>query len=254
MIDTHCHIFAEEFNDDREDVISRAQVAGVQKIIMPNIDSSTTDVLKAVGKQHPSYCYAMMGLHPCSVKQNYHQELERIESELLSGEYVGVGEIGLDYYWDTTFQKEQKDAFRRQLQIAKEKKLPVAIHTRISFEDALQIVNEEQDGTLTGVFHCFTGTIEDANRIADAGMMLGIGGVSTFKNGGLDKVLPYVDLENILLETDSPYLAPVPFRGKRNEPSYLAFIASRLADIKNVKIEIIKTQTTKNALRLFNIS
>jgi TatD DNase family protein len=253
IIDTHCHIFAEEFKHDRDEAIFRARHAGVKKILMPNIDLESVQALKDTHEEYLDLCLPMMGLHPCSVKENYREQLDKIHTYLEDGHYVGVGEIGLDYYWDMTFAEQQREAFREQLRWAKLYKKPVVIHTRNSFEDALKIVQEEKDENLTGVFHCFSGTAEDAQKVIETGFYMGIGGVVTFKNGGLDKVLPDIPLDYLLLETDSPYLSPVPYRGKRNEPSYLTLIAQKMAEIKGIPVEEIKEQTTENAVKLFGL-
>jgi TatD DNase family protein len=250
-IDTHCHIYAEEFDSDRSDTIQRAKLAAVEKLLLPNIDSTSIDALYKVCDAWPDVCYPMMGLHPCSVKENYLQELKVIEDEFSKRIFIGVGEIGLDYYWDKTFIPEQKEVFRRHLAWAKELQLPVAIHTRNSFDDAIEIVEELQDGTLNGVFHCFSGTVENAKRVQEVGFYMGIGGVVTFKNGGLDVSLKDVPLDYLILETDAPYLAPVPYRGKRNESSYIPLIAQKLADIKGVSLEEVAKVTTGNAEGLF---
>lgn len=252
-IDTHCHIYAEEFDSDRNEVIQRAKLSGVEKLLLPNIDSSSIEALYTVCDAHAGICYPMMGLHPCSVKQDYLAEMKTIEEALGRRSFTGIGEIGLDYYWDKTFIAEQKEAFSRQLGWAKELQLPVAIHTRNSFGDAIEIVEALQDGTLNGVFHCFSGTAENAKRVQDVGFYMGIGGVVTFKNGGLDASLKDVPLDNLVLETDAPYLAPVPYRGKRNESSYIPLIAQKLADIKQLSLEEVAKVTTENAERLFGL-
>jgi TatD DNase family protein len=252
LIDTHCHLFAAEFDADRETVIENARINDVSKILLPNIDAASIPALELLHEQHPNYCLPMMGLHPTHVKANFLDELRVIENKMQEPGFIGIGEIGLDYYWDTTFAAEQREAFRVQLRWAKELRLPVAIHTRNSFEDAWRIVLEEKDSDLRGVFHCFTSTAEEARKVLELeGFYFGIGGVVTFKNGGLDKVLPDVPLERMVLETDSPYLAPVPYRGKRNEPAYLAEIAKRLAEVMGTNYAEIARQTTKNAKHLF---
>ena len=253
LIDTHCHLFASEFNADRDAMIARAKEAGVSKFLLPNIDAKTISSLKEVVSSYSGECYPMMGLHPTSVKEDFKTQLETIQKELESGSYIAIGEIGLDYYWDTTFKMEQIEAFTRQLEWAIELSLPVAIHTRNSFEDAIQIVAKLQDGRLKGVFHCFSGSQDDAMKIIDAGFMLGIGGVLTFKNGGIDKILPEINMQHLILETDSPYLAPVPYRGKRNESAYILEVAKKLAEIKGVSVEQVAEVTSGNAERLFRI-
>src|SRR6185437_1156073 len=208
LIDTHCHLFAEQFDTDREEALANAIEAGVELILLPNIDTETIPALKLLATQHPQKCLPMMGLHPCSVLADYKKALDVIYKELTDNKYIAIGEIGLDYYWDTTFKEQQIDAFKTQLQWAAEMKLPVAIHTRNSFEDAIMIVEEMQPKGISGVFHCFSGSVADAERIMKTGFYMGIGGVLTFKNGGIDKVLKDVPMEYLILETDAPYLAP----------------------------------------------
>ena len=253
LIDTHCHLFAEQFEADRDEMITDAMEAGVGLFLLPNIDTESIPSLYELSDKYPSTCLPMMGLHPCSVFADYKTTLDTIYAELNSRKFIAIGEIGLDYYWDVTFKEQQIDAFKTQLQWAIDMKLPVAIHTRNSFEDAISIVEEMQPKGLTGVFHCFSGTLEDAKRIIATGFYLGIGGVLTFKNGGIDKVLPDIPLEYLILETDAPYLAPVPYRGKRNEPKYLPLVAQKLAEIKGVDIEIIAKNTSDNAKKLFGL-
>ena len=253
LIDTHCHLFAEQFEADRDEMITDAMEAGVGLFLLPNIDTESIPSLYELSDKYPSTCLPMMGLHPCSVFADYKTTLDTIYAELNSRKFIAIGEIGLDYYWDVTFKEQQIDAFKTQLQWAIDMKLPVAIHTRNSFEDAISIVEEMQPKGLTGVFHCFSGTLEDAKRIIATGFYLGIGGVLTFINGGIDKVLPDIPLEYLILETDAPYLAPVPYRGKRNEPKYLPLVAQKLAEIKGVDIEIIAKNTSDNAKKLFGL-
>ena len=254
LVDTHCHLFSEEFDADRAEVIERAKSLGVSYFLLPNIDSATIEPLYKTCTDFENVCLPMMGLHPTSVKENYREEMKRIEQELDGRKFIAIGEIGLDYYWDLTFKDQQIEVFRTQLKWAKEKKLPVAIHTRNSFEDAIRIVEEEKDENLRGVFHCFSGTALDAQRAIGVGFYLGIGGVVTFKNGGLDKILPEISISSVVLETDSPYLAPVPYRGKRNESSYLREIVARVSEILDRPAEEIATLTTANAFKLFNLS
>jgi len=253
FIDTHCHLFDEQFNTDRDAAVTRALEAGVTKFLLPNIDTQTIQPLYTLADKYPDSCLPMMGLHPCSVFTDYEKSLDLIYKELISRKFVAVGEIGLDYYWDVTYKEQQIDAFKTQLKWAVEMNLPVAIHTRNSFDDAIAIVEEYQSKGLRGVFHCFSGSIEDAKRIIAAGFYMGIGGVATFKNGGLDKVLPDVPLEHLILETDAPYLAPVPYRGKRNSPEYIPLIAQKLAEMKGMEVNIIANKTTENAVKLFEL-
>ena len=251
LIDTHCHLFAEQFDNDRDEAITNAVRAGVGLFLLPNIDTESIPALYQLSDKYPSTCLPMMGLHPCSVFADYKKSLDIIYKELNTRKFVAIGEIGLDYYWDVTFKEQQIDAFKTQLQWAIDMRLPVAIHTRNSFEDAISIVEEMQPMGLTGVFHCFSGTIEDAKRIMATSFYMGIGGVLTFKNGGIDKVLPDVPMDYLILETDSPYLAPVPFRGKRNEPKYLPLVAEKLAQVKGIDVETVVKITTANAKNLF---
>lgn len=249
--DTHAHIFADDFKNDLEDVLLRARSEGVGKIVMPNIDHTSIDGMLETEHRYPSVCYATIGLHPTSVKKDFERELYIVETWLAKRRFAAIGEMGTDLYWDKTWWGEQQEAFRIQATWAKEHDLPIIIHCRETLDETIALVEELQDGKLRGVFHCFTGTAAQAEKIVKLGFYMGIGGVSTFKKGGLDTVLPAVDLAHILLETDSPYLAPVPHRGKRNEPAYLTLVARRVAEIKNVPVEVVRSTTTENALRLF---
>lgn len=253
MIDTHAHIYTKEFKDDLESIVTRSQESDIQKIFMPNIDHTSIDAMLEVERRYPEICYAMMGLHPSSVGNDFEKELYIVEEWLNTRNFLAIGEIGIDLFWDKTFKSHQEEAFEIQINWAKERQLPIAIHCRDAFETTIDIVESLWDESLKGVFHCFTGSKADADRITKMGFYLGIGGVSTFKNGGLDKVLPEVDLQHIILETDSPYLAPVPYRGKRNEPAYLPLIAQRIAAIKAISVEEVAKRTTQNAQMLFNI-
>jgi TatD DNase family protein len=249
-IDTHAHIYAREFNDDREAMLARCSEAGVHEIYMPNVDSTTTDEMLSLEAAHPN-CFAMMGLHPCSVKKDFQKELYLVEEWLGKRKFAAIGEIGTDLYWDKTFWEEQKEVFATQISWAKKYTLPVVIHCRESIDQTIELLGPLSDNHLTGIFHCFSGTIQQAEKITAMGFYLGIGGVATFKNGGLDKVLPHIGLEHLVMETDSPYLAPVPFRGKRNEPSYIPGIALRVAEIKGVTLEELREATTKNSKSIF---
>ncbi len=251
FIDTHAHLYVKQFDEDIDSVIQRAVDSKVQKIFLPNIDSTSTESMFKLSEAYPNQCFPMMGLHPCSVKENFQEELEHVKEIQLSKNCFGVGEIGIDLYWDKTYEAQQIEAFRIQIQWAKEWKLPIIIHSRESLHLTIPIVEELHDENLTGVFHCFTGTIEDAERIARIGFYMGVGGVSTFKNGGMDKTLPEISLDHLILETDAPYLAPKPYRGKRNESSYIPLIAQRVADLKNVSVEEVMEKTTANAKKLF---
>lgn len=253
LIDSHAHIYLEHFDDDLDQALQEASEAGVELILMPNIDSSTTDKMLAVANKY-AQCIPMMGLHPCSVKENFEAELRHVTMELESGKYLAVGEIGTDLYWDKTFWEEQKAAFNHQCELAVSHNLPIVIHCRETIDETIALVESWAGRGLTGVFHCFTGNLQQARAITELGFFLGIGGVSTFKNGGLDKVLPDVPKELILLETDSPYLAPEPNRGKRNEPAYLKLVANRLAELWGIRMEDVDQITTQNTKRLFGLS
>lgn len=251
LIDTHSHIYLPEFDADRPKMLENAEKAGVGKIFMPAIDSSTHDVMLRVEKENSSVCMSMIGLHPCSVKENYEDELRIVSDFLEQRTFIAIGETGLDFYWDKTFTTQQYEAFHKQIEWAIHFDFPVVIHSRNSIDECIKVIAENQHGQLKGVFHCFSGNIEQANQIIDLGFYLGIGGVVTFKNSGLDKVMKTIDLEKIVLETDAPYLAPVPFRGKRNEPAYLKYVVEKLAEIKNLSVEEIAMVTTANSEKLF---
>lgn len=253
MIDTHTHLYSIEFDTDRDLIVQNAMDTGVSKMLLPNVDLDSIAGMHELVKKFPAHCYPMMGLHPCSVKENWEADLVVIKSWLDKGNYCAIGEIGIDLYWDKSTLEFQKKAFRKQIEWAKEKKLPIVIHVREAFDETFAIVDELNDENLTGVFHCFSGNLDQANHILNyGGFKLGIGGVVTFKNGGLDKVLPHIDLEHLVLETDSPYLAPVPHRGKRNESSYIRIVAEKLAELKGVSFETVDEITTRNALALFS--
>jgi TatD DNase family protein len=250
-IDTHAHIYSEEFDADRDDVIRKSESVGVSKIYMPNIDHSSIDAMMEVEMKNPSRCFSMMGLHPCSVKKDFEKELYLVEDWLNKRKFAGVGEMGTDLYWDKTFWPQQQEAFKVQVQLAKKHKLPLVIHSRESIDETIELLQPIADSDLTGIFHCFSGSVEQANKIIAMNFYLGIGGVATFKNGGLDKVLPEIDLNRIVLETDSPYLAPVPYRGKRNEPSYIPVIAQKICELKKITLEELSTATNINATKIF---
>ncbi|WP_225859933.1 MULTISPECIES: TatD family hydrolase [Chitinophaga] len=252
-IDTHTHLYSEEFEADREIMVERALSAGVNTLLMPNIDSTSINGMLALEQRFPGQCLPMMGLHPCYVKENVASELATVADWLAKRHFWAVGEIGLDFYWDTTFREQQHLAFREQLKMSAQYKLPVVIHSRSSTRECIDDVKALQDGRLTGVFHCFSGTLEDALEIIDLGFYLGIGGVVTFKKAGLDKLIEQISLDHIVLETDAPYLAPVPYRGKRNESAYLTLVGEKIADVKNLKIEDVATVTNSNARKLFKI-
>ncbi|CAH1534741.1 Putative deoxyribonuclease similar to YcfH, type 2 [Vibrio owensii] len=253
MIDTHAHIYASEFDNDRDEVVKRALEQGIDRILLPNIDLDSIEPMLKTEAAYPEVCRSMMGLHPCYVDGNVEQTLEIIRGWFEKHNFIAVGEIGIDLYWDKTFRAEQEMAFVTQLNWAKEMNLPVVIHTRDSIEETLTLLRQEQDGSLRGVFHCFGGSVEEAQAINELGFHLGLGGVSTFKNGGMDKVIPHLDMNWVILETDCPYLAPVPHRGKRNEPAYTSLVAARVAGLRGESLEVIDTLTTKNAEMLFNL-
>jgi TatD DNase family protein len=254
FIDTHTHFYLDEFNFDRDKSVERARSAGVEIFLLPNIDRLSVDPLLKLADIYPDNCLPMIGLHPTSVKENFENELQIVESHLSSRNFYAIGEIGIDLYWDKTFLEQQQTAFRYQLKLAKASNLPVAIHMRNSFEQTFSIVREEADGNLHGVFHCFPGNIHQAKQVTDLGFFLGIGGVVTFKNSGLQQVVKEIPLEFIVLETDAPFLAPEPYRGKRNESSYIPLIAERIASLKEILPAEVAQITTANARRLFNLS
>ena len=251
IIDTHTHLYLNQFKDDIDKVIQRSKDKGINKFIFPAIDSSHFNDMHDLKNKYPGSIYLMSGLHPVDVKENYKEELEFVVNSLKSHSYVAIGEIGIDLYWDKTYLKQQQDAFEFQIRLAIENDLPIVIHCREAFDEIFEILDKENCSKLRGVFHCFTGTLEQANRAIDLGFVLGIGGVVTFKNGGIDKFLSQIDLKHIVLETDSPYLAPVPFRGKRNESSYITYIIDKLSEIYGLPIKEIASVTTKNAEKVF---
>lgn len=253
MIDTHAHIYASEFDNDRDEVVERALTQGITKILLPNIDLDSIEPMLQTEAAYPEVCHSMMGLHPCYVDSNVVQALEIIRGWFEKHNFIAVGEIGIDLYWDKTYRAEQEMAFVTQLSWAKEMDLPVVIHTRDSIEETLTLLRQEQDGRLRGVFHCFGGSLEEARAINELGFHLGLGGVSTFKNGGMDQVIPLLDMQWVILETDCPYLAPVPHRGKRNEPAYTSLVAQRVADLRGEEVATIDAITTENAKNLFKI-
>ncbi len=253
LVDTHCHLYLDAFKNDIDSVISRAEAAGVQKFYLPAIDNAEMENLFLLESKFPGKCMAMMGLHPCSVKENYQDELAIVKEWFAKRKFAAVGEIGLDFYWDKTFLKQQYEAFREQIAISLQYELPVVIHTRNAIPETIEVVNEYVPMGIRGIFHCFGGTLEQAEAIIEAGFYLGIGGVLTYKKSGLAEVLEKIDLEYMVLETDAPYLTPEPFRGKRNESSYLKYIAEKLALVKNVPVEEVETVTTANAEKIFGL-
>ena len=251
LTDTHSHLYDNKFAKDRLEMISRAFEENVKRIFIPNIDQHTVNGMMDIVAAHPQKCFPMMGLHPCHVKEDFKVELAVLKTHLDADGFRAVGEIGMDLYWDKTFVEEQKEAFRIQIHWAKEKGLPIAIHCRDAFDEIFEILEDEKDELLSGVFHCFTGTLEQAHQAIDLNFYLGIGGVVTFKNAGLDVVVKDIDLKHLVLETDSPYLAPCPNRGKRNESSYLNHIAQKVADLHQIPIERLAQITTDNSVKLF---
>jgi TatD DNase family protein len=255
FIDTHTHLFSPSFNEDRTDAVQRAINAGVDKLLLPNIDVESISAMYDLCNQFPENCFPMMGLHPGSVDENWEKNLLVIKEHLFTRKNLAVGEIGMDLYWDKTFQDAQAQAFRQQISWAKELKLPIIIHAREAFEEIFDIVDELNDDSLRGIFHCFTGTLEQAQKIQEyGGFMLGLGGVLTYKKSGLDEVVKDIPLDMIVLETDSPYLPPTPHRGKRNESAYLIHIAEKLAEIKQMKLTEVADLTTANARQMFNLN
>lgn len=253
LIDTHTHLYLDTFDPDRPQVIRAAMGNGVERMLLPNIDSSTIESMHAVCSQFPEVCLPMIGLHPTSVGPDYQEELERLEAELEKTRYIAVGEIGIDLYWDRTFEKEQEQAFRHQIALALEHELPIVIHSRQSIDRILSVLTEMDDLRPRGVFHCFSGSLSQAIQIIDLGFYLGIGGVLTFNKSTLAGVVRHVGLEHLLLETDAPFLAPDPFRGKRNESAYLPLIARKLAEVTDTSVETVASVTTANARELFHI-
>jgi len=252
-IDTHAHLYLPEFDADRESAVETALYRGVRRILLPNIDSSSIEPMNKLADRFPGVCFPMMGLHPTSVKDNYREELDRVEKELSHRNYCAIGEIGIDLYWDKTHLVEQAIVFSKQLDLALEHNLPVAIHARESFDEILEILDGYKNKGLRGVFHAFTGNTDTARDVADRGFLLGIGGIITYKKSFLPEVIRETDLSHIILETDSPYLTPVPFRGKRNESSYIPYIAEAIGKIKETSPEEVARITTANACKLFHL-
>ena len=254
LIDTHTHLYSSQFDQDREEVIQQSINNGVDKFLLPNIDKSSIQGMLSLQQKFPLNCYAMMGLHPCSVDQNWEQELEEIKTLLQQERIVAIGEIGIDLYWDKTYVEQQKEAFTRQISWAKEMNLPIVIHARDSFSEIYSVLDQVNDERLKGVFHCFSGSAEDVSKIQSyGGFKFGIGGVLTFKKSGLEEVVKNIPIEEILLETDAPYLAPTPHRGKRNESTYLPLIASKLSDVFEISEQEVARITSQNAMELFRL-
>lgn len=253
ITDTHTHLYSEEFDQDRDEMMQRAISAGVSRFFIPAIDSTCTESMYELEKNYPENVFLMMGLHPTYVKENYLKELLHVESELEKRKFYAIGEIGIDLFWDKTHLEEQKIAFRSQIRLAKKYKLPIVIHCREAFDEIFQILEDEKSEELFGIFHCFTGTHEQALKAISYNMKLGIGGVVTFKNGKIDQFLDQIDIKHIVLETDSPYLAPIPYRGKRNESSYITAVVEKLAQIYSLSANEIALQTTENSKAVFGI-
>ena len=254
LVDTHCHIYDHQFSLDRNEAIQRALDAGVGMMLLPNVDASTIAPMLELHKQYPDCTRVMMGLQPEEVKEDYKQVLATMEKELERGIYIGVGEVGLDFYWDSTFEKEQLDAFETQLDWAKQLHLPLSIHCRNAFDKMVKILEKKQDGNLRGIMHCFTGTEDEAKVYLDLGFHLGLGGVTTYKNCGVKDYLPNLPLHRIVLETDAPYLAPVPCRGKRNEPAFLIHTAQKIAEVRQTSLADVVEVTSVNAKTLFGLA
>lgn len=253
LTDTHCHLYLDQFKEDLDEVLNRSVKEGITHIFLPAIDWKSIDQMDQL--QHPKITfYKMAGIHPCSVEENLPVDKEKLFDLCKSDEFVAVGETGLDYYWSTDFIKEQKESLHLHCRVAKETGKPIVLHNRESTTDLLDLIEEEQDGSLTGVWHCFTGTEDEGKRAVDLGLYLGVGGVSTFKNAGVDKTVAKMPMEKLILETDAPYLAPVPHRGERNEPAFIKNIAEKLAKLKNLSLDEIAEKTTRNAFQLFGIN
>lgn len=252
MIDSHCHLYLDDFDSDLELVMQRAIAINIKKIFLPCIDSSVIDRMLKLEEKYPSMCIPMMGIHPCSIKENFKEELNVVFEWLQKRKFAAVGEIGLDFYWDKTFKNQQFTAFEQQMQWALDFNLPIVIHSRDAMQATIDCVKPFAKKGLKGIFHCFTGSYESAKEIIDLGFLLGIGGVVTYKNAGLAEVIKKIDLESLVLETDAPYLTPVPFRGKRNEPSYLQFVVKKIAEAKNIDENTVKLITTRNAEKIFS--
>ena len=253
ITDTHTHLYSEQFDNDRREVIEKAIELGISRFFIPAIDSTYTEAMLNLEKEFPNNTFLMMGLHPTSVKENFKEELILVKEWLDKRQFYAVGEIGIDLFWDKSFLQQQQDAFKTQIEWAKEKKLPIVIHCRDAFDEIFEVLEGVNDEKLFGIFHCFTGNFEQAKRAISFNMKLGIGGVVTFKNGGIDKFLNEIDLRHIVLETDSPYLAPTPFRGKRNESSYIINVLEKLVDIYNLTPEQLADITTQNSRDVFGI-
>jgi len=253
ITDTHTHLYSEQFNEDRAEMIQRAKDAGVSRFFIPAIDSSYTQSMFDLENNYKDDVFLMMGLHPTSVKENYKDELAHVKEWIDKRDFIAIGEIGIDLYWDTSFLAQQQEVFRTQIQWAKQKKIPIVIHCRDAFDEIFEVLETEKSDALFGIFHCFTGTFEQAEKAISYNMKLGIGGVATFKNGKIDKFLNQIDIKHIVLETDSPYLAPTPYRGKRNESSYITQVVEKLSSIYSLSFEEIAEITTQNSKDIFGV-
>ena len=253
MIDTHSHFYLPDFQEDFQAVVDRCKSVGIEKIYLPAIDSSTHDAMMALAAAQPGWCIPMMGLHPCYVTADYQQEMNLVETWLAKQSFAAIGEIGLDFYHSTEFKQEQIDVFVHQMNLAMQYDLPIVIHSRSSIDDCIKLIDEHGKGRIKGIFHCFGGDERQAKKIIDLGFMLGIGGVVTYKNAGLAKLIETLPLDVLVLETDSPYLTPVPFRGKRNESSYLTYVAAKIAEIKGLSLEEVAHATTNNSKKIFRL-
>lgn len=255
MIDTHSHIYSEEFDADRAEVIAAAKESGVERVVLANVDSSTIEQLTAAGAEYPDFFRLAMGLHPTSVKEDYLEELERVIAQFSTeNRYVAVGEIGLDLYWDKTFIGEQLEAFHRQVEVALDLQLPVIIHVRKAYSEVFEALKRYQGNMPRGVFHCFSGGVQESQKAIELGFYLGVGGVVTYKNSNLGEIIKPITMDRILTETDAPYLSPVPYRGKRNEPKYMAEVCRKLAEIYGCSYEEMDRATTRNAKELFGLN
>ena len=253
IVDTHCHLYLEDFRSDAQVMLARAVAAGVERFYLPSIDSHTAGAMLAFEAQYPGKCFAMMGIHPCSVNEDVDKELSQVQDWLFKRRFAAIGEIGLDFYHDISFKEQQYIAFHRQIEWALEYNTPIVIHSRSAMQETISVIKQYQDKGLKGIFHCFSGSEADAQQIIATGFYLGIGGVVTYKNAGLSQAIKDIPLDYMVLETDAPYLTPVPHRGKRNEPAYLEHVVSKLAEIKNATKEEVAAITTANAQKVFKI-
>ena len=253
LTDTHTHLYYEADTDKRARLMERCFDKGISRLFLPNVDVASIQLVSSLVNAYPANCFTMLGLHPCDVKADWEAELEQIMHADTGHKVYAIGEIGIDLYWDKTLLAEQQQAFKKQIAWAKQLDLPIVIHCRDAFDEVFAILNEEKDEKLRGIFHCFTGTLEQAQKVIALGFYLGIGGVVTYKNSGLDKIVEQIDLKHIVLETDSPYLTPVPYRGKPNESSYLSYIAQKIADLHQLDIEVVASITTENSKKIFGV-